>query len=302
MREPGIYNLVEPSNYTVRYTPAVPGQAVGGFLAAGDFNANEKTDLAFTGYEPAINGDSVVSVFMVLDVEDVTAGSYEVRPGAYTYRFAYMGTNVDYSFNQVSDAYPRWGLALAMGDLTGDGRDELVIASDEVCKDGSCDEGEKRIAHSAVYIVRGSESLVPGNYSLTAPSTWQTRYVNSAETLLFSRGCVRVQDADGDGRKDLLIGVWRDIGEIPRAGSVYALKSRWKLASGTIDLALDRSYDERYDGSHFFGWLMPLSADVTGDGIPELFLSSPFGNGRGLLTGVVEVLNGRTVRWDLRHR
>ena len=162
---------------------------------------------------------------------------------------------------------------VAGGDLNGDGIGDIVITAEAA--DGPEND---RSVDAEVYVVYGSEDLGgvldvgDGDQDVTVYGADQN------DTLGFNIG---VADVTGDGVADLLVsarGGDGDNNRTPEAGELHIFPGG--RLPGTIDL-IDYPADIYLygaDGADFLGNALG-AADFDGDGVNELFVGSPAGDG-----------------------
>ena len=137
-------------------------------VAIGDLNGDGKSDLAVTNLT-----DGTVSVLR----NTATAGS--LTPSSFAARINYITSN-------NVGATPR---SVAIGDLDGDGKSEIVIANEGFNSPGS---------YGTVTILRNT---TPDNGAIGATS-FNERLENPAG---FGSNCVAIGDLDGDNKPDLAV-------------------------------------------------------------------------------------------------
>ncbi|SDZ39028.1 FG-GAP repeat-containing protein [Micromonospora pattaloongensis] len=230
----------------VQYLPGLNRAA----LAAGDVNNDGRDDLAFTanGVTPERDGPFRGSVTVLSGTDN--------------------GLTLDGSMT-LRQVVPRWtglvdehfGTGLAMGDFTGDGYDDLVVA------------GTRRGTNE--YNSHGMVTLFPG--SATGPDTAK---VTKIEAQLDAAGeslpvdVMTMSDMDRDGRDELILGLPRYAN-----GQVVYLRG---AASG-LRWAGHRVIDPDSPGvpggpdrgfvHGNFGYSL-ATGDATGDGIPDLLVGA----------------------------
>ena len=165
------------------------------------------------------------------------------------------------------------GAIAGLGDLDGDGQDEFAVAG--------------RWPTPATWVVSGLEvtsGLVPDlGASMATIST------ESARTL------TRLDDVDGDGRAELLVGsAWSTatLGSVGRAdlflgstlaaGGTITLQAAWWSVIGTVD------------GGQL-GWASTQIGDVTGDALPEVAIVRRAASGNPDPTPAAFVFSGAAI-------
>jgi hypothetical protein len=142
------------------------------------------------------------------------------------------------------------GLALAAGDLDGDGKADLVI--------GNYLDGGK----GAVHVVKGARLTL--NAAIDLSQTFDLRVTGTTSSQL--GWAVDVADLDGNGTPDLVAGA-------RQAGVVYAFAPA--LAGGTLDVGQNQ-FDLAITGppSTSFGALL-THGNVDGDAAADLLIGAP---------------------------
>jgi hypothetical protein len=187
------------------------------------------------------------------------------------------------------------GRAVAnLGDLDGDGIPELAAAG-HTDDDGGLDQG------AAYVLFLRSDGLVRATQKISALEGGFTGDLDAGDQ--FGRSLAGIGDLDGDGVRDLAVGVnYDDDGGMNR-GAVYLLTlnregtvkrtSKISSLSGGFTGIL-RNQDE-------FGRSVTSPGDLDGDGVPELAVGAPTDNTGGTRRGAVWILflraDGTVKRW-----
>lgn len=195
-------------------TPGIAGTAdkgdqFGYALAAGDFDGDGADDLAI-----GVPGKKVGSAGAAGTVISVPGSRTGLNPtSSRSWRQGVGG------LGGTAETNDRFGFALAAGDITGDGRDDLAIGTPDESI-GTADEA------GSVQVVLGSATGLTGGSS----ETWTQHnplIPGAAEVGDRFGWSVSLGDIDGDGHDDLVIGApYEDIDTIVDAGSVTVLYGR----------------------------------------------------------------------------
>ncbi len=148
----------------------------------------------------------------------------------------------------------RMGMAIAgVGDINGDGRDDLAIGVPYADTDGVTDAGQ-------VQIYLGTETGVAAAPVHVLKGTW------SSEWLGFSIS--NVGDLDNNGAPDVVVGAPGYEGQRGRTHLFLNTESALpELATQIV---------EGTTGGEYFGHQVAILEDIQGDGIPDLAVASPY--------------------------
>ena len=213
-------------------------------LSAGDTDGDGLSDVLLGAPEDNSNGEG--------------AGA------AYLFNGPIEGTQTSSSATAalLGEAELDWaGAAVAIGDLNADGLGDLVIGAYRV------DQGSPQ--NGAVYVVYGPV-ISGGNLSLA-----DLQLVGSDEQEHVGISVAVVEDHDGDGAADLLVGADR-AGE--DRGGAYLLSGP---LSGTLTLSDARALVVGPAVGDRLGTSVASAGDMDGDGTMDLLLGAPLHQGGG---------------------
>ncbi len=242
-------DLATGTNYNIRYDGAVAGDYMGQSVTTGDVNSDGYSDMI--AQTQASSGDDLVYILFSTLIDDV---------GATTGNNFDLATSTNYSAR--FDGAPSLGTyvdgRLAIGDVNGDGIDDLVIGG------------------VSIYVIFGGQHPT-GNRLLTVAGNYNIRY-NSVSTH------IAIGDVNGDGFSDLVIGSSSASNNSRSySGSVYVFFSTLiddvgATTGNNKDLATGTNYNIRYDGAVAEDTLgsAVVIGDVNGDSHPDLIVGAPY--------------------------
>jgi hypothetical protein len=237
------------------------------------FGQEAHDNLGFTVASGDVNGDGI---------DDVLVGA---RFAADTGRASVGAIYAVYGGSDLSDAIDIaegrqdltivgedggdfWGIALAAGDVNGDGIDDIILGGSSA--DGP---GDDRRDAGAVAVVLGSGQLGGRLNMGLDPPHFTVHGARAGDTL---PNTVTAGDLDGDGREELLLGApFADRGDPARekAGAAYIVDV--PDTAGSLDLASGEGFTsiegtDRRDGLGFF----VATGDINGDGIDDAVIGA----------------------------
>lgn len=178
-----------------------------------------------------------------------------------------------------STRYARAGSALAVGDVTGDGLDDLLVGSPREERSGGDDNG-------AAFLLEGAATLTDGTLRTMA----STSALGGDDARLGTAVAV-APDLNGDGTDDVILGA---------SGSFSGAPGFARIHYGGPDLDLG-DLDGRFlaDRTHSVGAAVAGVGDVDGDGLGDLLVGQPNHNSGMAETGAVYLLLGPAEGGDL---
>ncbi len=196
--------------------------------------------------------------------DDVFVG----RPGALTSSASvYSGFDGSLLQRFPGDAESGFGTALAnLGDLDGDGRDELAVGSPFLLSGAGFD--------GAVFVYSGGGALL---YSVASSN------LAADPNPRFGSALAPIDDLDGDGLRELLVGApWEPADGVHRS-AVWVLSG----ADGTLLRRIDGA--TQVDG---FGRAVAAIGDVNGDGAADILVGAAQDDAQGIAAGRVDLYSG----------
>ncbi|GAP45457.1 FG-GAP repeat domain-containing protein [Streptomyces azureus] len=285
--------------------PAVSGHDHWGrLLTAGDFDGDGKTDLAVgtgsshvyvvrggftttgtTGAAKKINTPETAYSVDAMKAGDTNGDgrsdlvlTYRVRldsaeSGSWSKGVAYLGspTGPDTSLPRPLNG----GTSLALGDIDGDGYDEIALGNVF-----TKDDDHSGSLGGRVVVIRGSEGGPVNGDAPMAELTQASTGVPGADEANDGFGSsVSIGDANGDGYGDLAIGViFEDVGTLEDSGSTVLMNGSASGVSRTGARTLTQAtagVPGTAEAMDYFGSDV-LLADVTKDGRAEFTITAGF--------------------------
>jgi hypothetical protein len=263
-------------------TTGVPGSPgidnnFGAVLAAGHFTGGTYDDLAISAPFENIDGHNGAGSVTIL------RGSSSGLTTTGSQRF----TEDTAGMPGVAENGDGWGSALTAADLTGDGKDDLVVGAPDDSVDGTVDAG-------AVTVILGSTN----GLTTTGSSLW-TQHTSSVPGALQSDQFGQVLssgDYNHDGKADIAIGAPdATVDSATDAGEVVVLRgngSGLTTTGATLWSQETTGVAGTPERGDQFGESLQ-SALITGTAYPSLIIGVPFESDDGYTNeGGIEVLPG----------
>lgn len=249
------------------------------FLPSSSFAANTAT---FTG-SGAINtfGQSMaMGDFDGDGFEDLVVGASNGSYIAITY-----GTGAILSSTTVStdtavvitgaSSSDFFGVNLASGDVNGDGYDDILVGATTSSSAG------------AVYLIYGKAT--PLTSGAVESDSANIKFTGTSENL----GVVALDDLNGDGFADLVIGARLNSTSSESAGAVYILYGRSStFTTGSMASVASFQFTGEAAADKFGSSL--AVGDLNGDGLAEVVAGAPNNDDAGIDAGAVYIVYGST--------
>jgi len=193
------------------------------------------------------------------------------------------------------DAADFLGSVISVGDVNGDGIEDLILGVSQ----GS-GPGNARVGSGEVYVIFGSGAMSGNRDFEKQPPDTIFYGADPGDALGFS---ITTGDWDGDGRRDLILAAPAADGpgnQRDGAGEIYIILGGASFPRGTVDFSETPPDPARTIYGATIGDQVGFSlwaADLNNDGKADLIATSPFGDGpsevRRPKAGVIYVLQGR---------
>ncbi|MDD2942349.1 MAG: carboxypeptidase regulatory-like domain-containing protein [bacterium] len=283
--------LSTPSSYNLQYW-ATTGDALtrtdrmlAGDVAIGDIDNDGKSDIVVGGPFADNGGLNSGSAWLISStlVDDIGLSTGNDRlltnPANYTARY-----DGDVELSAL-------GSSQVVGDVNGDGIDDLVIGNQNASYRGP--------SSGSVYVVFGRNGLDLPSGSLTSATNYNIRFDGEAGDLLGSAKSMVITDLTGDGVNDLLLGSSSaDINGVD-SGAVWVISSAQLATAGNSTgnirpLSVATNFNARFDGAAAGDVLSSTgtirAGDVNGDGLADLILGASQADNNGLISGSVWIV------------
>jgi len=230
-------------------------------------------DFAYFGWSVAaadVDGDGKADVAVGAPDGDTRGTAYAAR----AYVFSGVDGSMLFTLN-TPNPQPRgvFGVSVAMGDVNGDGRPDIVVGS-------SVEDVESTAGAGRAHVFSGVDGSLLFSVESPVPQT-QSRFGHT----------VAAGDVNGDGRDDIAVGAYmEDVGANADQGRAYAFSG----ADGSLLFTMDSPNPQA--GAQF-GYSFPVLAmgDANGDGRHEIVVAAPFEDvGGNIDQGRAYVFSGPT--------
>ncbi len=248
-----------------RIDGAAAGDGAGYAVASADVNGDQLSDVILGAPTADSNG--------VLDTGAVYVVYGKVSPGNVDLATASQGD--DNGFRIVGAAAgDEAGISVgAAGDLTGDGRSELLLGASGADNRGRIDSG-------SAYVVFGAPSSGGFNLSLIGAYGFQIDGAVAGDRA--GSAVAGGGDVNGDGNLDLVVGApFADDNARADSGSVYVVYGKPSMAN--VDLAAlgPGLFRVTGEGGGDLAGISVAVGEVTGDSRSEVIIGAPYADNNG---------------------
>ena len=173
------------------------------------------------------------------------------------------------------------GIALAYGDVNGDGFDDLVVGAEFA--DGL---GNIKTETGEVWVLYGSNAGLPPVTELMTPPFSAASVIHGADDFDHLGRAVATGDFDGDGYADVVMSSVAAAGSTngdPNSGEVWVLYGKSAVLTLNIDLFVppaESTVIYGADASDRLGSAMAVG-DINGDGFDDLMVGAPWSDSAG---------------------
>jgi len=232
--------------------------------SAGDIDGDGRADLWFKASD-GTNGWAAGAVYVVLASELGSPGIYSLADASHKLLGMSAGDGL--------------GAGAAVGDIDGDGLDDLLVAapavSDTVSRGGR------------VYLVPGQN--LTGGVQDVADAASHTFSGQSADAFI-GHSVSALGDIDGDGLGDFSMTSPNHVASSGTTGGVFIVLSSQLGSPGEFDLT-GAAHTLEGDVTNVLT-AATSGGDLNGDGTTDLLMGFPIDSTAGLYTGMVKVISG----------
>lgn len=231
-----------PADADASVTGVTFHEELGDAVTAGDLDDDGIPDLVLGAPRPPVNGADPGSVYVFF--------------GPVSGNFAANQADAIVSGETDGDDF---GTAVGVGDVNGDGVDDLLVGADQLFSNGA----------GKVYVFHGPLAGVIS--AATADAVLLGEVSNPQEGDLFGQAVASPGDTDGDGLDDVLVGAPSNAAGGTRAGRIYLFH---RPLTGTIEAA---TADRIATGSAYdrLGTTVAAAGDADRDGLGDLLVGAP---------------------------
>lgn len=266
-----------------------------------DLNGTNGTRITDTGHSDQgfsmgdVNGDGADDIVFNTPNRDVSphtaaGGAYLVMGSTGPWAASQSITSITHTDFQGTESIANAGTDLAVGDVNGDGREDVLISTPNYTPASG-----PTTPTGGVYVVYGPANgawpaeVTLGNYTGTRIDGWDNSSIGSSIASGF--------DFNGDGIDDIAVRTYKN-GSISGAGTVYLITGRSNFPA-TYDLQANLANVLTFNGletNDALGYNLSSVGDVNGDGKDDLIMgrhANTYSSAQQV-TGVFDVVYGST--------